>query len=483
MLTVEQIQKFIDKDAQSKKKKLALEGQRYYEAEHDIKKYTMYFVNADGKLQEDPTKSNIKISHAFFTELVDQEVQYLFSSEDDMITAKDPALVEHLKAYFDDDFYAELSELVTGCIVKGFEYMYLYKDTEGMIRFQAADSLGVVEVRREDAEDEEEHLIYWYIDRFDMDDKPIKKIEVWDRENVSFYSQTGNSAIVPDPEHGGNNPRPHMVYQKNENENELYGESFHFIPFFRLDNNKKRFSGLKPVKALIDDYDLMSCGLSNNIQDMQEALYVVKGFPGNDLDELMMNIKTKKHIGVDDDGGIDVKTIDIPYEARQKKLDLDEKNIYRFGMGFNSAQIGDGNITNIVIKSRYVLLDLKCNKLESRLRQFMQKLIRIVIDDINSANGTAYQVKDVQMHFNRETITNALDNAQIELVQAQTVQTKINALLDAAAKLDDETLVKELCDALDLEYEEIKDRLPKAEVLDPYQAKTLLDGDQGGLSE
>ena len=127
----------------------------------------------------------------------------------------------------------------------------------------------------------------------------------------------------------------------------------------------------------------MSCGLSNNLQDASEYLVVVKGFQGDNLEELMQNVKTKKHIGVNGDSGgdVDFKTVDVPYDARKVKLELDEKNVYRFGMGFNSAQIGDGNITNIVIKSRYTLLDLKCNKLEIRLKQLVRrpsKLLRLI---------------------------------------------------------------------------------------------------------
>ncbi len=172
---------------------------------------------------------------------------------------------------------------------------------------------------------------------------------------------------------------PHCRYDityKKIGDDALYYDGnggYGFIPFFRLDSNRKQVSGLKPIKALIDDYDLMACGLSNNLQDIGEGLYVVKGFQGADLDEMIQNVKVKKHIGVDADGGVDIKTVDIPYEARKVKLELDEKNIYRFGMGFNSAQLGDGNITNIVIKSRYALLDLESNKLEIRLKQFLRR--------------------------------------------------------------------------------------------------------------
>lgn len=207
----------------------------------------------------------------------------------------------------------------------------------------------------------------------------------------------------------------------------------------------------------------MSCGLSNNIQDAQEYVAVVKGFEGDNLEELIKNVKTKKHIGVGEGGDLDFKTVDIPYEARKSKLELDEKNIYRFGMGFNAAQLGDGNITNVVIKSRYALLDLKCNKLEIKLKQFLRRILEVVLQEINNENGTNYQEKDVYFDFEREIITNALDNAQIEQYNAQTEQTKINTMLALEATLGSETVIKSICDVLELDYEKIKDKIPETD--------------------
>ena len=465
----------MDNDAASKKKQLAKVGQRYYEADHDIKNYRIFFIDAEGKVQEDKTKSNIKISHPFFTELVDQEVQYMLSGKDGFVKSDVPELQKELDAYFNEneDFVSELNEVLTGCISKGFEHMYAYKNTEGKTAFQWADSIGVVEVRAKDTDDGCEYVIYWYVDRIGKDNKKIKRIQVWDDKQTHFFCQVDDGQIVPDDSQEIN-PRPHTLYKKDGDEATYY-EGYGFIPFFRLDNCKKQFSGLKPIKDLIDDYDLMSCGLSNNIQDTNEALYVVKGFQGDNLDELMVNMKAKKHVGVDEDGDVEIRTIDIPYQARQTKLDLDEKNIYRFGMGFNSAQLGDGNITNIVIKSRYALLDLKCNKLEGRLKQFMRKLLKVVLAEINEEQGTDYQQKDVYFDFEREVMTNASDNAQIELTDAQKQQVQIGTLLNVATRLDNETLMQNICDILDIDYEEIKDKLPQPDDGDPYGAKTALD--------
>ena len=475
MLTLSEIKTFIDNDAASRRKQLAKVGLRYYEADHDIKNYRICYVDANGKLQEDHFKSNIKISHPFFTELVDQLVQYMLSGKDGFMRSDIPELQDQLDLYFNEneDFLAELAELLTGTAVKGFENMYAYKNAEGLTAFQCADSLGVVECKAKETDDGCEYVIYWYVDRIGKARKEIKRIEVWDDKVTWFYVQEGDGAIVLDDSQKLN-PRPHAIYRK-DGDDAIYYEDFGFIPFFRLDYNRKQYSSLKPIKPLIDDYDLMSCGLSNNIQDSNEVLYVVKGFQGDNLDELHLNTKTKKLIGIpDSEGGVDIQTIDIPYQARQAKLDLDEKNIYRFGMGFNAAQVGDGNVTNVVIKSRYALLDLKANKLEIRLQQFLRKLLKIVLAEINDLHGTDYQQKDVYFNFEREIMTNAADNAQIELTDAQKQQTQVTTLLNLATYLGDELLMQNICDVLDLDYNDIVDKLPKRETDDLYAAQDAL---------
>lgn len=477
MLTESEILKFITDDMNSEKKRLAKVGQRYYEGDHDIKHMKLYYFNADGEIVEDTTRSNIKISHPFFTELVDQEVQYILSGKEGFVFSDDEPLQNKLDEYFNnnDDFITEMNDLLTGTISKGFEYMYAYKNEENKIAFECADSMGVIEVRAKDTDDGCEYIIFWYIDRIEKGRKEITRIQVWDKGQTYYYVRSGKGKVVKD-ESVKINPRPHVIYTKGEDgENEAYFEGFGFIPFFRLDNNNKQFNGLKPIKGLIDDYDLMSCGLSNNIQDASEYLVVVKGFEGDNVEELMQNIKTKKHIGITEGGDVDFRTVDVPYQARKEKLDLDEKNIYRFGMGFNSAQLGDGNVTNVVIKSRYALLDMKANKLEIRLRSFLKKLLKPVLEEINKELDTDYTANDVWFEFQREIITNASDNAAIEKTDAEKQQIMVNTMLNLANTLDNETIVKNICDILDIDYEDIKSKLPADEEAVTEEAVTTLD--------
>lgn len=473
MLTIEEIRTFIQDDASSDKKMFARKGQAYYDGDHDIKDYRLFYYNADGVLVEDKTRSNVKIPHPFFTELVDQAVQYMLSGKDGFIRSDLPELQKELDAYFNDneDFTAELSETLTGCQAKGFEYMYAYKNAEDRLAFQCADSIGVVEVRAKDTDDGCEYVIYWYVDRIEKGHKKIKRIQVWDKDQTYFYVQDGEGTIIEDASEPIN-PKPHTLYTK-ENDSNTYYENFGFIPFFRLDNNKKQFSSLKTIKGLVDDYDLMASSLSNNLIDFDTPIHVVKGFEGDDLDELQTNLKTKKIIGMestDSDAGVDIKTVDVPYEARKVKLELDEKNIYRFGMGLNTAGLKDtAATTNIAIKAAYSLLDLKCSKLEIRLKQFLRKLLKVVLQEINDVNGTDYQIHDVYFDFTHEVMSNQQENAQIALTEAQEKQTMINTLLALAAYLDSETLMQNVCDALDIDYEEIKDKLP-----DPDEASNSI---------
>ena len=472
MLKPDEIIALIDADRTSTKKLNAELGEKYYEGEHDIKQHRLFYFNSDGVLVEDKTRSNIRIAHPFFTENVDQCVQYMMSGDENFIQSDIPELQEMLDEYFDEEFYSELADTLTDTCVAGFGYMYAYKSADDRVKFCTADEMGVVEVKARDASDHKDHIIHWYIDRIEKGSRVIKRIEDWDDEQTYYYIQEGSKALELDVD-VEINPRPHILYKKDGDES-IYYDAFGFVPFFRLDANKKQTSHLKPIKDIIDDYDVMNCALSNNLADFDNPIYLVKGFKGDNLDELQTNLKTKRTVGIGDNGGLEVHTVEIPYQARKEKMDIDKQNIYKFGMGFDSSQVGDGNITNIVILSRYALLELKCNKLEKKVKAFLKKLAKVVIEEINKANDTDYSIKDIDIKINRETMTNALDNATIEKTKAETIQIAVTTILNAASMLDADTVTEALCEQLDLDFDEVKDKLPDEPQTDINQASTSL---------
>lgn len=480
MLTLSEIKELITNDKTDLRKRAARVGQRYYEGEHDIRNYKLFYYNSDGQLVEDKDRSNIKISHPFFQILTDELVQYALSGEK-FAFSKDPKLQEYLDNYFNqnDMFISELYETLQGAVSKGFDYMYAYKKEDGRTTFINADSLGVVEVRAKDTSDHCDYVIYYFTDRIEKGQKKIIRIQVWDTKQTYYYVMDGDSGQIEEDPDEKLNPRPHIVYEK-DGDNNLYYDDYGFIPFFRLDNTKKRTGDLEPVKDIIDDYDLMACGLSNNIQDASEYVVVVKGFSGNSMEELMQNVKTKKHIGVGEDGDLEYKTVNIPYESRKLKMDVDRDNIFLFGGGFDPAKAGDGNITNVVIKSRYTLLDLRFNRLQIHLKAFLRQLLEVVLDEINKENGTGYTKDDVWFTFTPVVPTNETDDANIEQTRANTKKVIVDILMSVSARFDNETVMRKICELLDVDYDDVKSKLPDPDEAENSvkNAQTILDNIQ-----
>lgn len=110
------------------------------------------------------------------------------------------------------------------------------------------------------------------------------------------------------------------------------------------------------------------------------------------------------------------------------------------------------------------------------MKAFLKNLVKIVLQEINEANGTDYQPKDVYFEFDREVMTNATDNATIDFTKAQTEQVRMTTLLNAASLLDNETVLKAICEILEIDYEEVKDKIPKQPATDLNAASEKLAG-------
>lgn len=454
----------INTDKDSEKKRIARKCDNYYEGRHDILDYKIYYFDDKGDLQEDTTRSNIKISHPFFTELVDQRADFALSKFE--IKAKNEInkeLDKQLKYYFGSEFKKQLHETEVGTAKIGWSYMYATLDKNFKTQFKNADGLGVIEVRDEKT-DKIIYMIYCYIDRIEKGKKTVTRIEVNDEKQTFYYMLNGKQLMKDYKKEI--NPQPHKMWKeqvKGEEKMMYDTQGFGYIPFFRLDNNKRQTSDLKPIKALIDDYDLHACSLSNNLVDFDFPIYAVKDYKGTDLGELMTNLRTKKTIGTGENGGLEVKTVDIPYEARKIKLELDEYNIYRFGRGFNALgeMANTANNSIVGIKSKYTLLDLKCSRAAMYLDTFLDQLIQIALNEINEELGTEYTLDDVEKVLEREMITNEKEKAEIEKIEAEIKQIKIGCILDCASYLPDETYIKAICEYLDFDYSEIESEVKK----------------------
>lgn len=464
------IKKAIDTDSSNPAKAKAKTGIAYYNYQNDILKNKVFYIDDEDNLKEDKHASNVRIPHGYFPELVDQKTQFLLSNPV-LATAEDDTLQALLDEYYGENFQVFLQDLVENGSQKGYEYAYARTNANDRVEFQVANGLQVMPIY--DDNGVMRKLLRYYDRELVVDGKveTTHYAELYDAEHVTYFKAIKSQEFELDNERKIN-PAPHIL-AIGENGDEL-SRSYGTIPFFRYQNNQREITDLEPIKAIIDDYDLMNAFLSNNLQDFQDAIYVVKDFQGDDLSKLRQNLKAKKAVGVGEGGGVDIQTVNIPVEARKTKLDLDHQNIYKFGFGFDSSQVGDGNVTNVVIKGRYTLLNMKANKTEVRLRAFLSWANELVIADINRLHGTNYKPSEVTFEITREMLVNENDLVANEKTQAETRNIEIETLLSVAPHLPDSEVLHKICEAYELDFDEVSERLD----LEPYTGVGDADGQE-----
>ena len=473
---VAEVKRLVSNDRGSKLKQEMRTGIDYYEGKHDIANYRLFYFNNEGEIVEEKNRSNTRIAHQYFTELVDQKVQYLLSNPIE-VTTEQAGLQEYLDEYINEDFQLMLQELVEGASQKSYEYAFWKIDTDNRLRFKTADALKIIPIYDEFYNIEQ--IIYYYDDQIVKDNKQktVTKIQLWTKDEVFYFVQEDGQAVKLDNS-VEYNPKPHLLAQKGEDK---LGKGYGRVPFICLQNNRGKTNDLQPIKDLIDDYDMMACALSNNLIDFDHPIYAVRGYEGDNLSSLVTNLKTKKTVGVGENGGIDVITTNIPVEARKAKLEIDKEAIYKFGMGFDSSQTGDGNVTNVVIKSRYSLLDLKCNKIEVRLRAVLKEMLQLIVDNINELHGKAYDASEIEITMTRDVMANEIDNASIAKTEAETNQILINNIMIAAPRLDDRTVLELLAGILDVDPDEVEKALEEQGYKSDFNQSTEVD--DGGAEQ
>lgn len=459
-----ELTKIINQDLISTEKKEMKVSKRYYEKKHDILDYRLFYVDSDGVTREETNRSNIKIPYPFYTEIIDQKVNYLLGQQVEFKTNNEQ-LESLLKNYIDPNFHQLLNDLVEGASLKGKEGVHYYYDIKGMIRFEIADSYNLIFLN--DEYGELSQVIRHYTVKADKNGKQetIQKAEVFTAEGIYYFVKNNKSYVIDNTK--TINPQPYRILKKGST---LYKPNEpQKLPILLMENNKQQTTDLTGIKDLIDNYDLNASSLSNNLQEFDYPIYAVRAFEGDSLDNLVNNLQTRKKIGVAQDGGLEVHQLDVKYEARKAKLEIDKEAIYRFSMSFDSSanSNGDRALTNIGIKSRYSLLDIKANKTETRLRKVLNQMLELILENIKELTNQSFEVSEIEVVFNRSALTNEKELAEQENIQAQALLTRINAIMNTSLILDSQLLAELLAKELGLEADEVIKLIKSEDYIEP----------------
>ncbi|MFP4015797.1 MAG: phage portal protein [Halanaerobiales bacterium] len=404
-----QFEQNLDRYSQySNKRKMEL-GEKYYNQQNEeiMKRKKEYYSDESSRPVEDPFRANNKLPSGYMKLLVKQKVAY--SINDKLAVKGDGA--EDIEETLGKMWRNDLKKAGEVASKKLYAVWQFYLDNEENLSYKRIPSEQVIPYYKEGKLTK---VIRYYKENREIEgqEKELEVAELWDDEKVTYYFKKDGQWLIS--YHHSRNPRPHILNKTSMNNKVIDEEADNWgrPPFAILWNNDEEQTDLDPIKRYIDIYDIVDSDFSNNIEDFQDAWWVLKNFGGQDIDEFFEQLKKFKAIKVDEGGEAHSEKMDIPTEARMKFLDKTEKLIYKFGMGVNPDDI-EGNITNVRIKALYSNLDLKANDFEQEVRKFFYDVLYFINRHRKSNNENEIDPEGVELEFDRSMLINEVEKAEL----------------------------------------------------------------------
>lgn len=388
--TKNNIKKVIDRDRESSRHSSIKAGVSYYKNDNDISKEQKYYYDKNGNRVVDETKSNNRLNHSFYGLLVKQKVGYLLGKPMNL-NSKDSDVNAYLKNILGDKWNSTAQELLKNASNKGDEWLYCYIDRDGEFNYTICPTEQIIPIYNNGFKTYLEGIIRYY-DITSLTGTTTTKVEFWTKDKVTYFD-LGNEGLVVTSE------KDHFYINN-------VGYSFGAVPFVQFKNNEEMLTDLSMVKDLIDNYDKVTSGLANDLEEIQDCIYVLKGYQGTDSSEFMDNLRYYKLIKVDEDGGVNKLEVHIPIEAKDSHLKRLEDDIYRLGMGVDVSSEKLGNSSGVALKFIYSLLDLKADMAEVQFKKGIRYLLKLISVWYGMLNGKAFDWKEIKVTLNRSLIIN-----------------------------------------------------------------------------
>lgn len=373
-----------------------------------INEYRKLLYTISGEAVPDNFSANYKFCNAFFQIFVEQETSYLLGNG---VTFNEDDTKEALGGDQFDIVLMELGEYALwGAVAYGF-YNLDHVDTFKAIEF--APLIG--------EEDGALHagIRWWQID----DTKPLRAT-LYEEDGYTDYIWRLNRHGQLDEGEVLHPKRQYVqIIGKSEADGEeiLDGENYPGFPIVPLWGNNVHQSELIGLREKIDGYDLIQSGFANDLDDASQIYWTIQnagGMDDIDLAKFIERMKTVKAAVVDDEGArAEAHTMEVPYQARMTALADIRDSLYRDAMALDTDKISAGSITATAIQAAYENLNLKCDRFEACVTEFIYHILELAgIEDSPT--------------YKRSKIVNMAEETQM--------------ILAAAEYLDNETILEHL---------------------------------------
>lgn len=413
VLTDNRVVSMIEKFKASGKYELMQEGERYYQADNDIKNRKIT-RKVDGHKEEETWRANNKLAHAKYKIQVDEKIAYLLTKPVTYKTDgtdKNDTYVEKVKDVLGKHFQYQLTQLGYEASNKGIGWLHVYLDPEGELKTIVIPAEQCIPYWSDRSHTELDAMIRVYnttVWQYNQE-KEITNVEIWTKDGVKYYRLEGQM-LVYDNDKSMDAGGP-VAHYKSVEEWKTWGK----VPFIPFKNNQIEMPDIKFVKSLIDGYDLGRSEAANYMDEVKNLIFVLKGYGGQNLSAFIKQLNEDRAILIDDaeDGGVDTLTPQMDITALREHYEQLNRDIVESGQSVNKDLDKFGSApSGVALKFMYSSLDLKCNLMETEFSRGFELLLYFVDLYLQISGHGYYEKIDVELVFNRDMAINEAEQIQ-----------------------------------------------------------------------
>lgn len=402
-------------------------AERYYRNETDI----LAPRNIEDEGEKNPLRNaDNRIPRNYHGLIVNQKASYMFTTPP-LFDVGGKQGNDKITESLGDEYRKNCMELCINAANASVGWVHYWKDETGSFQYAVVDSKQVIPIESHNLKKKLLGVLRAY-DEIDEDTGDSYIVyEYWNDESCWAFRKKSSDTLDSGLYYY------HMFYVPEGDKTPEYKHGFNEVPFIPFYNNNIHTDDLRNIKPLIDVYDKVFSGFINDLDDIQQLIFVISGYGGTDLNKFLQDLKKYKTINLDEDSehsGVSTLNIEIPIEARNSVLDATRKAIFEQGQGFDPQPENFGNQSGEALKFMYSLLEMKAGLTETEFQLGFARLVRAI------CQHSGIDCKKIIQTWTRTRIKNDTEQAQIcqssvGLVSRKTILKNHPLVEDADAEL------------------------------------------------
>ena len=384
----------------------AAKAQNYYRNKTDI-----LIGEPEKKKSKEETplrNADNRIPFNFHGLLVNQKASYMFTAPP-LFDLGNKAANQKLTSFLGDKFAKTCKDLCINASNCTVGWLHVWRDSSGGWKYAVVPSEQIIPIWSKSLEKELLGVFRTYQEIDDDTGDAYTIYEYWNSSECQAYRLKGGAELDT-----GLIPYNLFVDPTLAEEVNGYKHGVGEVPFFPFFNNNTDSNDLENIKPLIDTYCKVFSGFVNDLEDIQEVIFVLTNYGGADLGQFLRELKDYKAIQIDSEGGEDKSgvstlTIELPVEARKELLQTTRTCIFEQGQGIDPDPQNFGNSSGVALNFLYSLLELKAGLQETEFKLGFGRFIRC------ACRLLALPIKDdtIIQTWTRTSVKNDLELSQI----------------------------------------------------------------------